>query len=296
MIQTAVYRIGNAKIRLCVPENMQIPENIKKFQVDSSEEDEKIQMTYHLQYVSDIFQIEQTLLEKRIPGKEVFRENLQLFSTSEGECRRINLRGIQEPYALTLTSGGHSQVWINESYREWMQSDTVFCSMLALEKRMIDTDAMILHSAYMCYQGEAILFSAPSETGKSTQAALWEKYRGSRTINGDRSLLLKEDGIWKACGWPVCGNSGICSNECYPIRAVVMLKQAKENRAYPLTGFRALREIMEQITYNGWDKEFQMKVMDHLENLLQEIPVYRLECDISENAVECLGKMFEWTE
>lgn len=289
-------QIGKVSIQLELPEHMIFPENLHKFQVMQLSEENEIQMTYHFQYMPNLLEIEKTFFEKKIPGREVFRENLQLFQTAEGECRRLNLLGISEAYAFTVTKGRNCHIWVNEAYHEWMQSDTVFCSMLALEKRMIDADAMILHSAYMCYHGEAILFSAPSETGKSTQAALWEKYRGSRTINGDRSLLLQEDGRWKAFGWPVCGNSGICHNEKYPIRAIVMLKQAKENKAYPLKGFQALREIMEQITYNGWDKEFQFKVMDQLEKLLQEVPVYRLECDISENAVECLEKIFECAE
>ena len=63
------------------------------------------------------------------------------------------------------------------------------------------------------------------------------------------------------------------------------------NRAYPLKGFQALREVMEQITINTWDADFQMKVMDGLEMLLSEVPVYRLECDISEDAVKCLEEM-----
>ena len=156
---------------------------------------------------------------------------------------------------------------------------------------MIDTEAMIFHSAYMNYQNSAVLFSAPSETGKSTQANLWEKYRGTYTVNGDRSLLIREKDGWYAYGWPICGTSEICRNEVYPVRAIVMLKQAKENKAYPLKGFQAMREVMEQITVNSWDTEFQIKVMDQLEILLSEVPVYRLECDMSENAVKCLEEL-----
>ena len=70
-----------------------------------------------------------------------------------------------------------------------------------------------------------------------------------------------------------------------------MLKQAKENKAYPLTGFSAVREVMEQITINAWDREFQITVMDKLDQLLREVPVYRLECDISEDAVRWLEKI-----
>ena len=110
-------------------------------------------------------------------------------------------------------------------------------------------------------------------------------------MNGDRSLLVRKEDGWYAYGWPVCGSSEICHNESYPIRAIVMLKQAKENKAYPLTGFSAVREVMEQITINAWDREFQITVMDKMDQLLREVPVYRLECDVSEEAVSCLEKL-----
>lgn len=271
---------------------MKTPANLEKFRIDQLEIDCYLQMKYCLEYTTDILGLEKMFWEKKIPGKEAVREALTVYQTTEGECRRINISGVTTPYALTITRPENvCQIWVNEEYCEWMQMDTVFVAMLALEKQMIDAGAMILHSAYMCYDNTAVLFSAPSETGKSTQAGLWEKYRGTYTVNGDRSLLVREDDGWKAYGWPVCGSSEICSNESYPIRAIVMLKQAKENKVYPLKGFLAVREVMEQITINTWDREFQIKVMDMLDQLLREVPIYCLECDISEDAVKCLENM-----
>lgn len=291
-METSIYKLGQVYIQIQKPVEMQTPDNMEKFRVEQVDEGCSIQIYYTLEYASDIISIEKVLLSQKIPGKEAYRDNLAVFQTTEGECRRINLKGEILPYALTLTKGNATcQVWVNDQYHDWTKLDTIFVSMLSLEKQMIDAGAMILHSAYMCYNDTAVLFSAPSETGKSTQAALWEKYRGTWTVNGDRSLLVREDDGWKAYGWPVCGSSEICHNKRFPIRAIVMLKQAKENRAYPLKGLKAMREVMEQITINMWDREFLTKVMDQLDKLLQEVSIYRLECDISEDAVKCLE---EW--
>lgn len=291
-MRTSIYHLGKIYIELHIPEEMQIPENLEKFAVDSLPEDQTLQRTYFIEYTDEIVQVERALKAQKIPGKEAFRENLQVFQTEQGECRSINLHGVPQAYAVSLLKlDGTSQVWVDRNYDSWMQYDTVFVAMLALEKEMIQVDAMLLHSAYMCYDGTAVLFSAASGTGKSTQADLWEKYRGTRTINGDRSLLIRETDGWKAYGWPICGSSEICHNEKYPIRAIVMLKQAKENKVYPLQGFRAVRDIMEQITINAWDSEFQIRVMDLLEELRKEVPIYCLECDISEDAVRCLEQV-----
>lgn len=288
-MKSNIYRLGEIYIELHIPEGMQIPENLEKFAVDSLPEDKTLQRTYVIEYTDEIVQVERAQKAQKIPGKEAFRENLQVFQTEQGECRSINLHGVPQAYAVSLLRlDGTSQVWVDRNYASWMQYDTVFVAMLALEKEMIQVDAMLLHSAYMCYDGTAVLFSAASGTGKSTQADLWEKYRGTRTINGDRSLLIREKDGWQAYGWPICGSSEICHNEKYPIRAIVMLKQAKENNVYPLQGFRAVRAVMEQITINAWDSEFQIRVMDLLEELLKEVPIYCLECNISEDAVCCL--------
>lgn len=250
---------------------------------------------YTIVFADDIASIASDLLDKKIQGAcEVVRDNLQIFyiegNTGERcECRFMRFAGSGKPYGISRQlNSEHFQVWVDRAIANMMEFDTIFTSLFSLEKQVIRTGAMVLHSAYMCWEDSAVLFSAPSETGKSTQANLWEQYRHTYTVNGDRSLLIREKKGWMAYGWPVCGSSEICNNEVHPIRAIVMLRQAKVNRVYRLKGIQALREIMEQITINSWNREFQMKVMDQLELLLKEIPVYCLECDISEDAVACL--------
>lgn len=284
------YRIGRMQIELRMPDDMPSPENLKKFLTGDREAEAVI---YVLEFTDEIQSIESMLRSQKIAGtREIERENLHVFTAACGECRVLNFQGAGKPYAVTCQADAWNvRVWYDRGAKNMLSYDTVFLSALSLEKQMIRDAAMILHSAYMCREGQAILFSAPSETGKSTQADLWQKYRGTRTINGDRSLILRQEAGWHACGWPVCGSSGICCNESYPIRAIVMLKQAKENRAFRLKPAEAFRELMGQITINTWDVAFQMKVMDQLEILLQEIPVYRLECNISEDAVNCLEQV-----
>ena len=147
---------------------------------------------------------------------------------------------------------------------------------------------MILHCAYIKYHGKSILFSAPSETGKSTQAGLWERYRGSETVNGDRALLRKIDGHWTACGWPVCGTSEICHLEDIPIHAVVMLRQGKENHVERLSPVQGFAQLYSQITVNQWNRDFVQRTAELIEDLVVHVPVWQLTCNISENAVQCL--------
>lgn len=205
------------------------------------------------------------------------------------ESRLIGVKGTEGYYACYRETGpDRAEVVLARDRIEGLHIDPVFTSLLALERRMIRRDSLVLHCAYVLDHGEAILFSAPSETGKTTQANLWEKYRGSRTVNGDRALLGKIDGCWHAQGWPVCGTSEVCSNEAHPIRAIVMLSQAKENRAERLTPGQAFPLLYSQITINRWNMEDHIRAMDLMEKLLAELPVYHLGCTISREAVTCL--------
>jgi len=227
-------------------------------------------------------------------GREVARQDFRLFYIEGRECRLLGIKGRPEFYGISaVQQDGNVEVFIRASYRAWTGQDTIFVSFLMLEKFMMEKDAYILHSSFIEVDGKAILFSAPSETGKSTQASLWEKYYGARVINGDRSLIYKKKGQWYAGGWPVCGDSHICHNESYPIRMIVMLKQSKVNQVYPMRPMQAFREILTQITINGWNREFQENAMNGLEQLITDISVYRQECDISREAVESLKSVLE---
>lgn len=284
------YQVGHVQIELQMPYDMPIPENMQKFERAA----DKVQMYYKIAFVPDLNEIEVELREKYENIKELYRETMRILNLGTKECRILNFHGTKNPYAICLeTKDNEIQVWVAEEIKDMLIYDTIFVSLLLLEKLMIKNNAMVLHSAYMCRNGKAVLFSAPSETGKSTQADLWAKYRHTRTINGDRSLLIRDEEGWHAYGWPVCGSSEICNNEAYPIQTIVMLHQAKENKIERLKGFALIQKLMAQITINMWNPQFQIKAMDLIEQLVGEIPVYELGCDISEEAVECLESVLE---
>lgn len=293
-----LYRIGYTEIEITAPIHMKSPQNLERFRITQLERPEDEVVHYQVDMTENLEQIKKELLDKR-SGRIICRDNLTVFQTVDGECRFMNFLGMNWHYAVSSQeSTNRYHIWFIPEIADLLDQDTVYLAAFSLEKQAIKDRALVLHSAYMCYKDTAVLFSAPSETGKSTQADLWERYRGTWTVNGDRSLLIREKDGWYANGWPVCGNSEICNNKSYPVRAIVMLSQAKENHISRLRGIEALRQVMEQITINAWNSDFQMRAMDELEILLQEIPVYHLECDVSEDAVRCLEEVLEdgWRE
>ena len=279
------FKIGDFLFRLvCSPEVLP-PENFLKFAWEEAADQEEAapEYTYYIEVTEPLPKPEGKVLARR--------PDLLVFQGEAGESRLIGVKGTEGYYACYQeVASDKARVLLARDRIQGLHIDPVFTSLLALERRLIARDSLILHCAYMVYQGEAILFSAPSETGKTTQANLWEKYRGSRTVNGDRALLGKRNGRWTAQGWPVCGTSEVCHNEEFPIRAVVMLSQAKENQAQQLPPGRAFPLLYSQITVNKWNMKDHLHAIDLIQEMAEGIPVFHLGCTISEEAVECLEK------
>lgn len=147
---------------------------------------------------------------------------------------------------------------------------------------------MLLHCAYVLHEGKAILFTAPSGTGKSTQATLWQKYCGSVIVNGDRAAIGLENGTVTAYGLPISGTSPDCKNVTAPVAAIVKLSQAKENRVTRLNDMDAARCLLSG-TYLPQEFSRDLPVLFDLAVSIGEcVPVFHLECLPEESAVRAL--------
>ena len=281
------FRIADFTFRVIAPDTVIPPENFMKFAVPV----DSPACTYEI-VLTDDFPLPRGALAARRHDLLVYREN-----GLEQRYLSYYAGTTQHPFAcFQEESPDHTSIFLRPDVLNDLVYDTMFTSLFSLERRMIDRSALILHSSYIRYQDRAILFSAPSGTGKSTQAGLWERYRGVRQINGDRSLLRQIDGVWHACGWPVCGSSEICHNEDTPIRAIVMLSQSDGNEIRRLSPMHAFSQLYSQITVNRWSRSFQTRAMDLIEELIRDVPVYHLACTISREAVDCLDQALRTAE
>ena len=154
-------------------------------------------------------------------------------------------------------------------------------------------DGFLLHASYIERQGRAILFTAPSETGKSTQARLWCDHAGAELVNGDRAAVRILDGEIFACGTPFSGSSPVRRNVSLPLDAIVYLSQAPENTITRLRGVRAFRRVWEGCTVNTWERADVEKATKTLSEVISRIPVYHLACTPDVRAVELLKHTME---
>jgi hypothetical protein len=154
------------------------------------------------------------------------------------------------------------------------------------ERILYHFNKYLFHCSYINYQGRAVLFSAPSGGGKTTQAKLWEQYADARIINGDRGVLEKVGKQYWCHGLPIAGSSGVFVNESLPIAAIFILKKAAYNKVTVLKGTDAFQAVFSELTLNTWNSEFMLNAVDFTMQLINQIPIYLLECQVNQEAVK----------
>lgn len=151
-------------------------------------------------------------------------------------------------------------------------------------------NGMILHCSYIIYNGKAILFSAPSEGGKSTQAALWEKYQGAEIINGDRAVIKKENDGWYVHSLPFCGSSRICKNKSAKLDTIAFVNKSDKNSVEKLSNAQKLSLIIPQLSFESKKQADFNKVFGLVEDLISTQKIVKLNCRIDEEATQVLRK------
>lgn len=192
-------------------------------------------------------------------------------------------------YPERISSDRENIVYLNPKLKDdFVLTTDWFFGLIGLHKALLQKEKPIVHGSYIDYNGEAIIFTAPSQTGKSTQADLWSKHAGAEIINGDRVLLGKKDGKWHAYGYPSCGSSDICVNRTLPVKAIVILEQGRENVVEPVSLTDRVRGLMAAIEVYKWDLSELDMSLKLAKDIATEVDVVKLSCRPDEGAVEVL--------
>lgn len=154
-----------------------------------------------------------------------------------------------------------------------------------------DHDAFILHASYVLYNGQALLFTAPSGTGKSTQAEYWREERGAEIVNGDRVLITRRNGRFYANGVYACGTSGISKNVSAPIGAVMLLEQGAQNEVNEIPARLLFLRTMCECTYNMKDDGQYEKITELVSDMINSLPVLCYRCRKSPDSVAALERI-----
>lgn len=166
-----------------------------------------------------------------------------------------------------------------------------YLERLAVQRKISEQlyvyDRMLMHGAVIEFQNDAYMFTALSGTGKSTHIQLWQKYLGEtvQPINGDKPFIKVADNEVRIYGTPWAGKEGWQRNVSVPLKGICFLGRGTENRIRRIKPEECLEKIMCQV-YVPNSLEGAGKTLELLDKVVQQVPLYLLECDMSEEAVK----------
>ena len=281
------FQMMGLLVRISTPFALDELYDMKHYRVEV--QDQLADLEYNIEYLPENWSVQgQWVLEER---------NTELYELSQAYHRYFywNVRTRQK-YVLLVTSKVEPCRFTMYVQREDLSSllrRFDLAPFLSMETALLEHDCFQLHASVIDWQGKGILFSAPSGTGKSTQAALWNKYAGAEIINGDRAMVRREGDGYRVYGSPYAGTSGIFTNRSVPLRAIVVLSQGAENQVERMRATTAFSRIYSESTVPSWNENFVDRFSTLLVDLVERIPVYHLSCRPDADAVETLRRVLE---
>lgn len=238
---------------------------------------------------------ESVILKKRYPeqGYHVFLKDYEIRGGEERKIGMIDSNLTWNDVKLRyIKNDGKFASRDDGSLVKWIDFHSFLSAGVAFRNFLIKKHGIQIHCSSIEFENKGVIFSAPSGTGKSTHTRLWQELYGDKVtiINEDRPAIRYINNTPMICGTPWSGTSNNFANKIVPLNTIVMLEQARVNSIELLDVTNALQMLMPRCFLPYFDSESMEEALETLENLVKDIPVYRLKCRPDYEAVELVKK------
>lgn len=161
---------------------------------------------------------------------------------------------------------------------------------ILLARVLADREGCYIHSSGVVLGGQGFLFVGHSEAGKSTMVSMLS--RQSEILCDDRIILRRWPEGFRIHGTWSHGDVSEVSPDFAPLKAILFLEKAQENRLVPLDDKREVTRrllaclVRSFVTTDWWDK-----VLSVIEKTVDEVPCYLLRFDKSGKVVDLLNHL-----
>lgn len=271
-----IFNIAQLNIVIHTPVSINFQSCMEPFRMES-EKVEPIHVVYQIMNLWEDYENDSECNKKEFAVKKINDKFVRIYPAKVANSMKKILIYSEEKNKMIIQYPMQKDVFLFEHFNIW--------NYMAFENPLLYYQAFLLHSSFISWQNNGILFTAPSGTGKSTQADLWKKYEDADIYNGDRTIIRKIDGKYYGFGSPYAGSSGIYRNESAPIKAIIVIEQGPDNVIRRLRGREAFLPLFRETLMNTWNKEYMEKMTDLLMDAACQIPVYHLSCRPDQDAV-----------
>lgn len=165
---------------------------------------------------------------------------------------------------IVLKETNESRTEISIVYRKFVEA-------------VLDYNRIFMHGAVISAQNQAIMFTAPSGTGKTTHIMKWlQKLDGAFVVNGDKPIIEITNNDVTAYGTPWCGKEKLGMNTKARLKNIVLMERNDKNRIEEISFGQAYPFLLQQ-TYLPREPEKAKKTLKLLNKLYQKVHIYRFQ-------------------
>ncbi len=162
----------------------------------------------------------------------------------------------------------------------WSERELLLVEVLPLPVVILlaERRRLFLHSCAVALEGEGILFSGVSGSGKSTMAELWRHFGPPASAVIDDEHILARVGAGPAVlyGAPWTRGQLAAKFSRTPLKSIFFLVHGSQNRCQRLSSGEAFAELLSQVFMPFWSREHLELTVQSCTDLLRGIDCYRL--------------------
>jgi len=222
-----------------------------------------------------------------------------LFETEAGGCYLETLdTRTRRPYIRAVLDGAlaRGEIWAREfrdcrrGLRGWAPPTIInpvveLCLLTWLARH----GGVLLHGAGVVWDGVGLIFTGPSEAGKSTLSEFYLA-RGAPVLSDERIIIRRIGDTFRLCGTPWPGTAGAVSRQVAPLERIYFIRHGSQgHRARRLAPSESARRFLQQCFLPHWDREAMARTLTFLEALQERVECYELAFMKDPDVVDFLG-------
>ena len=220
-----------------------------------------------------------------------------IYETASGYIYKMFVDGDNESPLVAIFNKDHTKghIYKGEIYVKIFKKGnltSLLCfptDQVLFAQLLADRGGIILHGSGLTFKEKGYLFVGHSDAGKTTMVKIFNHH--AKILNDDRLIVKKEDGRFYLYGTPWHGELSLVAPDRVPLKAILFLNQAEENRVEKTEGIEAFKRLygctIKALVTEGWAK----KALDICQALSREVPCYHLYFDKSEGVISTVANI-----
>ncbi len=230
-------------------------------------------------------------------GEKIYqRAPWMIYETPSGYIYKMFIEGNKESPLVAIFNKNHGEghIYKGKNYVKAFEKGnltSLLCfptDQILFARLLADRGGIILHGSGLIFEEKGYLFVGHSDAGKTTLVKIFRHH--ALILNDDRIIVRKEDGKFYLYGTPWHGDLSLVAPDRVPLKAILFLNQAKENRVERTETLDAFKRLYGCTIKSLVTKRWAKNTLDICQDLSREVPCYHLYFDKTEGVISTIEK------